>query len=75
MLNLVELKDGQAAKVVSIDGGKNSQEKLKNLGLREGVIVKKIRGMFTHGPIIVKAGQTEIALGRGLAVKVIVGEL
>ncbi len=72
MLSLVELDKGQSAKIVSFEGGSGCQEKLENLGLREGIIVKKIRGMFRHGPIIVKAGQSEIALGRGLAAKVMV---
>jgi len=71
MVSLLELAKGQSAKIVAIEGGEASQAKLKNLGLRQGVTVKKIRDMFTHGPIIVKAGQTEIALGRGMAAKVI----
>lgn len=72
MLSLIELKDNQIAKIIGLEGGRGAGEKLQNLGLRVGVSVKKIRGMFSHGPIIVKAGQTEIALGRGLAAKVIV---
>jgi len=47
-------------------------KKLQNLGIREGVVIKKERGMFKFGPIIVKVGRTQIALGRGMASKIII---
>jgi len=72
MLNLVQLSPGQLAKVISIEGGINFQQKLQNLGIRRGSMIKKNKGMFGFGPIIVKAGSTQIALGRGMASKVIV---
>jgi ferrous iron transport protein A len=72
MLTLAELPEGQPAKVVRIEGGAGCVQRLNGLGIREGIAVKKIRGLFTHGPIIVRAGRTEIALGRGMASRVIV---
>ena len=32
----------------------------------------KVTGLFSRGPIIVKVGHTQIALGRGMAAKVMV---
>ena len=72
MLSLAQLLPGQSAKVVNIEGGRGLRQRLENLGIREGGIVKKERVVFTFGPIIVKAGSTQIALGRGMASKVIV---
>ncbi len=72
MMNLAQLSQGQSARVISIEGGRGLKQKLQNLGIREGAVVKKERGIFIHGPIIVKAGSTQIALGRGMAFKVIV---
>ena len=72
MQSLAQLSPGHSAKVISIEGGRGLQQKLQNLGIREGVVVKKARGMFIFGPIIVKAGSTQIALGKGMASKVIV---
>ena len=72
MLRLAQLSPGQSAKVISIEGGRGLRQKLQNLGIREGAVVKRERGMFTFGPIIVKAGSTQIALGRGMASKVMV---
>ena len=72
MPSLAQLSTGQSAKVIIIEGGRGLRQKLQNLGIREGAIVKKERGIFAFGPIIVKAGSTQIALGRGMASKVIV---
>jgi len=72
MINLASLSSGQSAKVIDIEDGRGLRQKLQNLGIREGVVVKKVRGIFTHGPIIVKVGSTQIALGRGMASKVMV---
>lgn len=72
MSSLAQLSPGQSARVISIEGGKGLQQKLQNLGIREGVVVIKEKGMFSFGPIVVKAGSTQIALGRGMASKVMV---
>jgi len=72
MMNLAKLPQGQSAKVISIEDGRSFKQKLQNLGIREGAVVKKEKGTFIFGPIIVKAGSTQIALGRGMASKVIV---
>jgi len=72
MISLEQISQGHSAKVISIEGGRGLKQKLQNLGIREGVMVKKERGIFAHGPIIVKAGSTQIALGRGMASKVMV---
>lgn len=72
MTSLAQAASDRLVKVVSIEGGRNLRQKLQNLGLREGVIVKKERKIFTYGPIIIKAGSTQIALGRGMAFKVMV---
>ena len=71
-MTIVELAEGQIAKVLHIEGGFGCRRRLENLGIRPGCRVQKIRGLFTHGPIIVKAGHTQIALGRGMAGKVVV---
>jgi len=72
MPSLVQLLPGQSAKIISIEGGRGLMQKLQNLGIREGCTVKKEKGMSSCGPIIIKAGRTQIALGRGMASKVVV---
>ena len=74
-MNLVELPVGTSARVVSIEGGYGVLKRLQNLGIREGVTVTKVVGLFTHGPIVVRSGSVEVALGKGMAAKVSVKPL
>ena len=75
MISLAQLDEGKSAEVLSIEGGRGAVTKLHNLGIREGVVVRKVTGVFRQGPIVVKAGNTQIALGVGMASKVIVKPL
>jgi len=72
MSSLAQLLSGQSAKVISIEGGMGFRQRLENLGIRKGVVIKKPKGMSIYGPIVVKVGSTQIALGRGMASKVII---
>ena len=72
MINLVQLEEGKSAKVVSIEGGASLKRRLENLGIREKATIKKVAGIFSAGPVVVKVGSTQVALGKGMALKVIV---
>ncbi|HAM39115.1 MAG TPA: ferrous iron transport protein A [Elusimicrobia bacterium] len=69
LLNLVENKTGR---VVKIEGGHGIQKKLETLGIRNNVKIKKLSSQLMGGPIIINVGQTKIAIGRGIANKIIV---
>jgi ferrous iron transport protein A len=75
MLSLVQLAKDHPAKVIGIEGGEGIKQKLQNLGIREGVTIKKVTGILTHGPIVVKVGHTQIGLGKGMASKIMVEPL
>ena len=73
IINLVGLKASREAVVVNIVGGVGARRKLENLGVRIGsTIVKK---SSAQGPVVINCGNTQIAIGRGLASKIIVKEL
>ncbi|MDD3296326.1 MAG: FeoA family protein [Candidatus Omnitrophica bacterium] len=72
MLSLDKLTRGRQAKVISIDKGSNCCQKLENLGLCPGSLVKKISQESSRGPVVVKVGSTQIALGHGMASKITV---
>ena len=61
------LNSGEFAKVKSIVGGKHFVSKMESLGIREGVQIIKISSQIMGGPIIVKVGQAQIAIGRKMA--------
>lgn len=71
-LPLTQMKAGQSGTVVKILGGFGATRRLEALGIRVGKKITKISAMFMRGPITVKVGQTSLAIGHGLAHKVMV---
>jgi len=69
-ISLVDLKDGRSAKIVSIDGGRNLQQKLSNIGIRIGSKIKKISSQFMHGPTTISIGSCTVSIGYGMASKI-----
>jgi len=71
-MNLTQLKEGEKCKVVDIHGGCGMVKKLDALGIRTGKEITKINSQFLRGPVIVRIGNTQIAIGYGMAVRIIV---
>ena len=69
---LTELDQGDRARVIAVEGGRGALERLNALGLREGMEIVKTTGLFMRGPVVVQAGGTQMALGWGLASRVLV---
>lgn len=71
-IDLAEMRRQEKGRVVSIQGGFGLVRRLAALGIRPGVIVTKVSSRFMGGPVIVRIGNTELALGFGMARKVVV---
>jgi len=71
-IDVTQMKSGEKAKIIQIHGGKGLVTKLEALGIRHGVEITKISGQIMHGPIVLKVGNTQVAIGFGMARKVIV---
>ena len=56
-------------------GRKNLCRRFSNMGIREGVVIRKITMYPFLGPIIVRVGNCEIAVGRGMASTIFVEEV
>jgi Fe2+ transport system protein FeoA len=69
---LTDIKNGQTVTIVSILGGKWSTKRLVDLGLTVGTEIKMLRSSFFSGPIEIEVGGSKLALGRGLAYKIMV---
>ena len=67
-----DLKNGVPAKIKKIIGGRHFIGKAESLGIREGVQITKVSSQMMHGPVTVKVGQTQIAIGHGMAKKIII---
>lgn len=70
--NLTELAQNEEARIERVVGGRGLRERLKALGLREGQTVKRIARVAMGGPVIVLVERTQVAVGRGMAHKIIV---
>ncbi|PKM99867.1 MAG: ferrous iron transport protein A [Elusimicrobia bacterium HGW-Elusimicrobia-2] len=71
-VDLVCMEDGAAGLVSDLDGGEFFSEKIGNMGIVPGASIKKITGHFMRGPVLIKVKDTEIAVGYGMAKKIIV---
>ena len=69
---LTQLAKGACAQIFEVHAGKQVAHRLSTLGMRPGVRLRKISAFVLRGPITVKIGATVIALGHGMAEKVIV---
>ncbi|MCD6125959.1 MAG: ferrous iron transport protein A [Thaumarchaeota archaeon] len=74
MMNLIPLaflSEGQVGTVVEIRAGRGLTERLLAMGIVPGAKIRVLKSSGP-GPILVEIGQTRIALGRGVAMKVMV---
>ncbi|MFO7818854.1 MAG: FeoA family protein [Halanaerobacter sp.] len=71
-ITLHQLSEDEAAKVVGIDGGCGLEEKLNNLGVRAGKEITKVNDSFVGGPVTVKVDNAKVAIGHGMAKKIMV---
>jgi ferrous iron transport protein A len=72
MISLNELPDGKKGIIIVIKGGYGLVKKLDALGIRPGKEVTKVNSQWMKGPVIIRSGNTEIALGYGMANKIMV---
>lgn len=60
-------ESGRPLLVVAVEGGQQIHHRLKSLGIRPGVRIEKISGRAGHGPVVVRHGRSQTALGHGVA--------
>ena len=71
-MSLIQVKSNHRGKVMEISGGGNLQDKLSNMGVYKGREITKLSHIGLRGPVVIKAGRTILALGHGVAAKVII---
>ena len=72
IVSLAEMAPGQTGMVVSLEGGHGMMRRLAAMGLHRGAAVTKTSTQPFRGPISVQVGNTEVAMGFGLARRVMV---
>ena len=71
-LSLVNLRAGDTCKVARIQAGNSAARRLYEMGFNTGAQIEVLKN--DRGPIIVGLGGHKVALGRGLAEKMLVGK-
>ncbi len=72
IINLTMMKPGEKGRIVEIAGGKGLVKRLEALGIIPGTEVTKISTQIMRGPVVIKISNTQVAIGYGMAQKVIV---
>jgi ferrous iron transport protein A len=70
MLPLIDLRPEEMGVVVQIMGGRGLRQRLALRGIKEGVLVRVISS--SRGPVVTESCGGQIAMGRGMARKIIV---
>jgi len=73
--SLIKIRPRKSAKIIRIAGGKNARLILGQLGIGVGSEVKVLRNAPFAGPILLENSGTSVAIGRGIAAKIIVEEI
>lgn len=69
---LVNLTNNEEGVILSVEGGRNAVSKLEALGIRPGKKIRKMSSQIFKGPVVIEIDGRDIALGYGLANKVII---
>jgi len=67
---LIDIKAGEKVDIFSINAGFKAHNFLADLGIHEGEKVRVVKN--DYGPIILEVKNTRVAIGRGLAQKILV---
>jgi ferrous iron transport protein A len=71
LVSLDSMKKGTSGMVVEVAGGRGVMLKLSSQGIVPGKTVDKV-GHLRGGPVLLRVGRCEVAIGLGLARKVFV---
>jgi ferrous iron transport protein A len=71
-LDLTRLQEGESGVVVDVQGGHGLIRRLESLGIRAGKKVTKVSSQLMRGPVTVRVDNSEVAMGFGMARKIVV---
>ena len=71
-MNLIRMQTGQSGIVIQIQGGHGLINRLSALGIRPGKRITKVGSMFMRGPVTIQVDRAQVAIGFGMASRIIV---
>ena len=71
-VSLIHLKPNHKGKISAILGGTGLQSRLMSMSLYVGKEITKLSYVGLRGPVVIRVGRSVLALGHGMAAKIIV---
>jgi len=71
-VTLIKMNEGQKGIIAEVCGGSSVQARMMSLGIHPGRQVTKLSHFALRGPVAIRVGRSVIALGHGVAGKIIV---
>jgi Fur family ferric uptake transcriptional regulator len=75
LVQLYELKPGQKCVVHHVEGGRTFDRRLASMNIRPGKAITKVSSMLMGGPVVVAVDGRQLAIGQGMARKIMVALL
>jgi len=72
---LDQVDENRKAKVIDIQGGQGIRQRLSQVGIHPGDTITILRYGALRGPILIEIHGSQVALGRGIASKILVEEV
>jgi ferrous iron transport protein A len=72
---LDKVYENRKSQVIDIQGGQRIRQRLGQMGIHPGDIITILRYGALRGPILIEIHGSQVALGRGIASRVIVEEM
>ncbi len=69
---LTTMRIGEIGRIVGISGGSGMMQRLDAMGIRCGKQIRKLSSQMMRGPIVLQIDNTQVALGYGMAKKIMV---
>lgn len=67
-----QMENGRTGIITQVVGGRGLVRRLEAMGIRPGKKVTKVSSMFLRGPVTLKVDRTQVAIGFGMANKILV---
>jgi ferrous iron transport protein A len=73
-ITLDQVNENRKAEVIDIQGGQGIRQRLSQMGIHPGDTITILRYGALRGPILIEIHGSQVALGRGIASRIIVEE-
>jgi len=72
LVTLQKMRSGQSGRIVRIEGGWGLERRLNAMGVRPGKPITKLSSMLMRGPVTAQVDNTKLAIGFGMANRIII---